>query len=1129
LPIIRNISLSPVTTQNSVDMDLNQELFILLDNGTFVSVDNSQHTIPQSNELDIYKYIKEVLGLISEDTNSSGTISFELEYRNYVAKNISIDEVSENGLEIKMPKFEGGLDEYFESSTEQIALYFESESSERVIINNYYSDNEFIYIKLDSSFVDLDDTETFSIYYVDTLSDTVNVTYSAQLLPRFTTVLEGKNYSPINLPKKDKSQKTKNIAELKEEFLTLTENEYLTNVESGFKTDYNFFENHVKFGSARAKTFNVSNKLNKIRDIGKSIGLYDWLNTNVAWSLVYDNWSKNFNNFYFGSSRNILLNNNELSNAIWVKSDTVSVEDDYEITPDPTILGSTVQFSGFSDEYISQTITSTPNSLHTVELWVKIVEGEIQPDDYISFDVEGFGDLDISASVSTSWKRFSYLTTTDATGTFDVHIRSKNSNVKIAIWNYNVYEGFGSTLNVRDKVNEQRFRTIAETVSSFTPYEKFIFKFYFLRLSEQNFKSFIENELEKAVQYDVENSNFLLYHVPEKLIENDRNQFLTNFILIYGESFDQLWVDIKAINNITKYEYNMFDKVPKDSLGDLLKLYGLDTEINYYSEDVKNLFQGDQNLSVISEITSRRLLYTLPYLYKSKGTLQVIQEILNVFGIPRGIFDVIELGEKKVLNVVNKKNSEFQKYLVKSPDSNITVNINSTSITEGEVTYEFFINNFQNEQLLDLIRFTATSSIQLVGNVDNNKKAIRYTINGVEQFTTEFNIPSSNTYWTYIGVSITNGNCNVYVAQQEFNGLGIENIRTSTHPISGSIGSFSNVTILNSDFNVSISEFRIYGGALTTTDFKNHANAVRNVYTQQNEDLLCNINFVGNTLDTSGNNVVVAVTNEIENRYSFDEFFSFVDLRTINGFNMGTQTIFVDEQNPLEFLTTMDRINDSAIENINESMGIGVFLNPNEKVNSAILNKFGNSVDFVPNDVDDKQFVIPSAIINEISNLPEVLKSSYYWFNLMKFFNRKVFKLLSEFTRATSYIEVGVIIQNSILRIKKQLYLPSKIKLRVSLEDSLRITPKIKTDVTQPKAIIPSIIKRPLIKPSTYIRVHLLSPKKKDKSTYLSSIETKAHRTDLFQLLPILGYTKIGELGELTEINFEVGARVQVI
>ncbi len=168
------------------------------------------------------------------------------------------------------------------------------------------------------------------------------------------------------------------------------------------------------------------------------------------------------------------------------------------------------------------------------------------------------------------------------------------------------------------------------------------------------------NGYTSASLYDRDNGNALINNLPQFLIEDsDQNGDYIKFVGMIGHFFDNISLAAKQFtekNNITSSpNYG----VSIDIVGDMLQSLGWDVEISkdnlplILSSFSKSDFDVDSPLYSKSrelseeernQIIWKRLLNTLPYIYKTKGTEASLNALISCFGVPKNIIKIKEYG-----------------------------------------------------------------------------------------------------------------------------------------------------------------------------------------------------------------------------------------------------------------------------------------------------------------------------------------------------------------------------------------------------------------------------------------------------------------------------------------------------
>lgn len=168
-----------------------------------------------------------------------------------------------------------------------------------------------------------------------------------------------------------------------------------------------------------------------------------------------------------------------------------------------------------------------------------------------------------------------------------------------------------------------------------------------------------------ATTYDENNPNQLLKTIPEYIRLDANNSEYETFVNMIGQHFDILYSYANALTEkvYVKEEHPKLG-IDKDVLNDIAKSQGWQlTNGNQASQlwqyalgtnESGTYAQSGSLFSVPNEqITSevwRRIINNLPYILKSRGTIQSIKSLLNIYGIPQTLLSVREYGGPKVSN-----------------------------------------------------------------------------------------------------------------------------------------------------------------------------------------------------------------------------------------------------------------------------------------------------------------------------------------------------------------------------------------------------------------------------------------------------------------------------------------------
>ena len=168
-------------------------------------------------------------------------------------------------------------------------------------------------------------------------------------------------------------------------------------------------------------------------------------------------------------------------------------------------------------------------------------------------------------------------------------------------------------------------------------------------------------QIYSASFYDSENGNRLVNLLPDHVKSDFSNIQFLDFMDMVGQQFDELWSYIKSVSDISDRRLDLQDGFSKDlvfnlakSLGwttqdskDLLDLsrYGFGRKLSgtSYSLYTSGSLDSPTEADVSKEIT-KRLIASMPFILKSKGTIGSLNAILNCYGVPSTILNIREFG-----------------------------------------------------------------------------------------------------------------------------------------------------------------------------------------------------------------------------------------------------------------------------------------------------------------------------------------------------------------------------------------------------------------------------------------------------------------------------------------------------
>ena len=191
-----------------------------------------------------------------------------------------------------------------------------------------------------------------------------------------------------------------------------------------------------------------------------------------------------------------------------------------------------------------------------------------------------------------------------------------------------------------------------------------------------------------ASTYDELNQDWLKYSIPEYLRDDSANDQYLTFVNMVGHFVDSnIWVYLKDTTNKWNADNRINAGISKDLVAQVLRDLGVKIYQNNYSvgdlyssflgftdsgslfpfpymtgslptpsgyEYISNFISSSNDAIPLDDINKRiykRIYHNLPYLLKSKGTVEGLRTLISSYGIPDTILRISEFGGKDRNNV----------------------------------------------------------------------------------------------------------------------------------------------------------------------------------------------------------------------------------------------------------------------------------------------------------------------------------------------------------------------------------------------------------------------------------------------------------------------------------------------
>ena len=628
-------------------------------------------------------------------------------------------------------------------------------------------------------------------------------------------------------------------------------------------------------------------------------------------------------------------------------------------------------------------------------------------------------------------------------------------------------------------------------------------------------QNWITASLVTASNYDNDNQNYLKYSIPEYIRDDSENDQYMTFINMVGQFFDDyVWVYIKD----TTEKYNADNRidygVSKELVAQVLRDFGIKLyQSNYGTSDLFTAFLGateSGSLFPFSYVTSslptptgyeyvdtyissstspvplddiqkrvyKRIYHNLPYLLKTKGTIESIRTLATIYGIPDTLLQINEFGGKDKDNSndwdlwQNKFNYKFDTEASGFVSSSWIINNNWVGTTPSTVQFRF--------KTPDLNSAISTPSQSLWSLDTNTYITLEYTGSGYTSGSYSGSIanlynqyahltiyPDSTTsasvylpffnggWWSvmatldsdvvtlYAGNSIYSGSDGSqlgFYASQSISGV------DDTEWLNGTTSYFASASIYPK-FSGSLQEIRYYDVAINEGVFQDYIMNPQSIEGNGINSGSVQLAFrasLGGELYTGSNSIHPKVTGSWEPTSSFTSDSSFF---TTGSFTPNTEYIFLDQfpaglrnrntdkirQANLNLPTGDTLSNQISIQQKSYTEGnytpnvnlLEVTYSPQNEINDDIISSIGyfNIGDYI----GDPRLVSSSATYYPDLN---ALRDEYFlkyiknydladFVRLIKYFDNSFFKMVKDFVPARTSLASGITIKQHLLERQK--------------------------------------------------------------------------------------------------------------
>ena len=394
------------------------------------------------------------------------------------------------------------------------------------------------------------------------------------------------------------------------------------------------------------------------------------------------------------------------------------------------------------------------------------------------------------------------------------------------------------------------------------------------------------NNITSASLYDQNNPNRLVNLIPEHIIRDSENQPFIDFLDMVGHYFDNLLIYIKAFEDTYDRRESLTEGLSKDLVWTISDAFGWKQPSGKDLLDLHRYIKGYQlsgsatssTYEVYSEESEKdiereiwgRVLSSMPYILKRKGTKESIEALVNSYGIPPSILSIREYGgpDVKEYQPTFDTRQRFTRALDFTNSQYIQTQWKETSgslRTPDTIEFRFRAASSSNQVLVAKDQRFAVRLID-EGSTTDNKGKVEFLLSssfGTESVTSSLFPVFNNEFWS-VGVTreLSSGydqevknefettsslKYNLFVKQYEAGRSKILYDSSTSMTLSGSttgtgltsslhngqwtasgdvfFGSTGSFGDLGVEFTGSLQEIRYFNAPLTESAFNNHTRA----------------------------------------------------------------------------------------------------------------------------------------------------------------------------------------------------------------------------------------------------------------------------------------------------------------
>ena len=239
-----------------------------------------------------------------------------------------------------------------------------------------------------------------------------------------------------------------------------------------------------------------------------------------------------------------------------------------------------------------------------------------------------------------------------------------------------------------------------------------------------------------AEDYDTNNIHSLVNNLPMFLRTAEEHKVLRDFVNMLGEQFDLLRSYIDNYHNIYRLGYKNPNAIPDNLLPIIGKSLGFDLK-NPLSGSLENYLEstrGDEvgDKKAIASLWTK-IINNIVYIYKTKGTRESINTLLNLYGYDTNSFNLTEYGgstDEHNPSVVKNTATDDLENGLRNTTGNVsfvekTETLNSVNLASGSdhLSLDWYSNDAEPNGVEFIFKATNTTNTQTIlrssGSNDN--------------------------------------------------------------------------------------------------------------------------------------------------------------------------------------------------------------------------------------------------------------------------------------------------------------------------------------------------------------------------------------------------------------------------